>query len=257
LRYGPATAAACFRRSWSRRPERRAPGGQPMSIKSDNWIRRMAREQRMIEPFEPGQVREANGQRIVSYGTSSYGYDVRCADEFKIFTNINSTIVDPKKFDEKSFVDFRGDVCIIPPNSFALARTVEYFRVPRNVLIITVGKSTFARCGVIVKVTSRSSFPTRHRCPRKYMPTRASHRCCSSSPTKYVRPRTRTAAASIRDSAASRCRRPERGAHRDRSSLALESLDLHGPLHLVTALLLHPHRDVAAIRGAPVAIHVP
>src|SRR6266699_2368496 len=103
-----------------------------MSIKSDNWIRRMAREQRMIEPFEAGQVREVNGHRIVSYGTSSYGYDVRCADEFKIFTNINSTIVDPKRFDEKSFVDFRGDVCIIPPNSFALARTVEYFRALRR-----------------------------------------------------------------------------------------------------------------------------
>ena len=128
--------------------------GPYVSIKSDNWIRRMAREQRMIEPFEPGQVRiGADGHRIVSYGTSSYGYDVRCASEFKIFTNINSTIVDPKAFDEKSFVDFSGDVCIIPPNSFALARTVEYFRVPRNVLIITVGKSTFARCGVIVNVT--------------------------------------------------------------------------------------------------------
>jgi len=112
-----------------------------VSIKSDNWIRRMAREQRMIEPFEPGQVRiGADGHRIVSYGTSSYGYDVRCASEFKIFTNINSTIVDPKAFDEKSFVDFSGDVCIIPPNSFALARTVEYFRVPRNVLIVTLGK---------------------------------------------------------------------------------------------------------------------
>src|SRR5437667_427536 len=117
-----------------------------MSIKSDNWIRRMAREQRMIEPFEAGQVREVNGHRIVSYGTSSYGCDVRCADEFKIFTNINSTIVDPKRFDEKSFVDFRGDVCIIPPNSFALARTVEYFRVPRNVLVVCLGKSTYARC---------------------------------------------------------------------------------------------------------------
>lgn len=119
---------------------------ESMSIKSDNWIRRMAREHRMIEPFEPGQVREANGRRIVSYGTSSYGYDVRCAGEFKIFTNINSTIVDPKAFDEKSFVDFSGDVCIIPPNSFALARTVEYFRVPRDVLVATVGKSTYARC---------------------------------------------------------------------------------------------------------------
>ena len=117
-----------------------------MSIKSDNWIRRMAREHAMIEPFEPGQVREANGHKIVSYGTSSYGYDVRCASEFKIFTNINSTIVDPKNFDEKSFVDFRGDVCIVPPNSFALARTVEYFRIPRNVLVATLGKSTYARC---------------------------------------------------------------------------------------------------------------
>ena len=124
-----------------------------MSIKSDNWIRRMAREHRMIEPFEPGQVREAHGQRIVSYGTSSYGYDVRCADEFKIFTNINSTIVDPKNFDAKSFVDFSGDVCIIPPNSFALARTVEYFRIPRNVLVVAVGKSSYARCGIVCNVT--------------------------------------------------------------------------------------------------------
>ncbi|TLZ04284.1 MAG: dCTP deaminase [Gammaproteobacteria bacterium] len=124
-----------------------------MSIKSDNWIRRMAREQRMIEPFEAGQVREVNGHRIVSYGTSSYGYDVRCADEFKIFTNINSTIVDPKNFDEKSFVDFRGDVCIVPPNSFALARTVEYFRIPRNVLVVAVGTSSYARCGIVCNVT--------------------------------------------------------------------------------------------------------
>ena len=117
-----------------------------MSIKSDQWIRRMAAEHKMIEPFEPGQVRDANGHRIVSYGTSSYGYDIRVSDEFKIFTNINSTMVDPKRFDEKSFVDFRGDVCIIPPNSFALARTVEYFRVPRNVLVVCLGKSTYARC---------------------------------------------------------------------------------------------------------------
>jgi len=117
-----------------------------MSIKSDNWIRRMAREQRMIEPFEADQVRMLNGHKIVSYGTSSYGYDVRCAGEFKIFTNINTTIVDPKQFDEKSFVDLKADVCIIPPNSFALARTVEYFRIPRNVLVATVGKSTYARC---------------------------------------------------------------------------------------------------------------
>ena len=124
-----------------------------MTIKSDKWIRRMAAEHRMIEPFEPEQVRTANGHKIVSYGTSSYGYDIRCSDDFKIFTNINSTIVDPKNFDEKSFVDFKGDVCIIPPNSFALARTVEYFRIPRNVLTVCLGKSTYARCGVIVNVT--------------------------------------------------------------------------------------------------------
>ena len=123
-----------------------------MTIKSDKWIRRMA-SQGMIEPFESGQVREVAGQRIVSYGTSSYGYDIRCSSEFKIFTNINSTIVDPKQFDAGSFVDFRGDVCIIPPNSFALARTVEYFRIPRNVLTICLGKSTYARCGIIVNVT--------------------------------------------------------------------------------------------------------
>jgi deoxycytidine triphosphate deaminase len=111
-----------------------------MSIKSDKWIRRMAREQRLIDPFEPGQVRDSAAGRVISYGTSSYGYDVRCAPEFKIFTNINSTIVDPKQFDEKSFVDLSADVCIIPPNSFALARTVEYFRIPRNVLVMCLGK---------------------------------------------------------------------------------------------------------------------
>ena len=113
----------------------------------------MARDHKMIEPFEPGQVREHAGHKIVSYGTSSYGYDIRCSNEFKLFTNLNSTIVDPKNFDEKSFVDFRGDWCIIPPNSFALARTVEYFRIPRNVLTICLGKSTYARCGIIVNVT--------------------------------------------------------------------------------------------------------
>jgi len=123
-----------------------------MGIKSDRWIRQAA-AQGMITPFEAEQVRALHGARIVSYGTSSYGYDVRCADEFKIFTNINSTIVDPKAFDEKSFVDFRGDVCIIPPNSFALARTVEYFRMPREVLTVCLGKSTYARCGIIVNVT--------------------------------------------------------------------------------------------------------
>jgi dCTP deaminase len=124
-----------------------------MSIKSDKWIRMMATEYRMIEPYEPGQIKEVEGKRIVSYGTSSYGYDIRCADEFKLFTNINSTIVDPKEFDEKNFVDTRGDAVIIPPNSFALARTVEYFRIPRNVLTICLGKSTYARCGILVNVT--------------------------------------------------------------------------------------------------------
>ncbi|HKJ16758.1 MAG TPA: dCTP deaminase [Xanthomonadales bacterium] len=125
-----------------------------MSIKSDTWIRRMATEHAMIDPFEPGQVRTGAGEeRRISYGTSSYGYDVRCADEFKIFTNINSAVVDPKRFDEASFVDVKSDVCIIPPNSFALARTIEYFRIPRSVLTICLGKSTYARCGIIVNVT--------------------------------------------------------------------------------------------------------
>ena len=123
-----------------------------MTIKSDKWIRRMAAKG-MIEPFEAGQVKEVSGRKVVSYGTSSYGYDIRCSTDFKIFTNINSTIVDPKEFDAKNFVDYRGDVCIIPPNSFALARTVEYFRIPRNVLTICLGKSTYARCGIIVNVT--------------------------------------------------------------------------------------------------------
>jgi len=113
----------------------------------------MAAEHGLIEPFEAGQIREREGRQLVSYGTSSYGYDVRCADEFKIFTNINSAIVDPKQFDSNSFVDFKGGACIIPPNSFALARTVEYFRIPRNVLTICLGKSTYARCGIIVNVT--------------------------------------------------------------------------------------------------------
>ena len=124
-----------------------------MSIKPDNWIRRMVEQQGMIEPFEPNQVRQNEMGKIVSYGTSSYGYDVRCAREFKVFTNINSAIVDPKDFSEHSFVDVESDVCIIPPNSFALARTVEYFRIPRNVLTICLGKSTYARCGIIVNVT--------------------------------------------------------------------------------------------------------
>jgi len=124
-----------------------------MSIKCDKWIRRMAREHGMIEPFEADQVRAVDGRKIVSYGTSSYGYDIRCSNEFKLFTNINSTIVDPKNFDSNSFVEVVNDFCIIPPNSFALARTVEYFRIPRSVLTICLGKSTYARCGIIVNVT--------------------------------------------------------------------------------------------------------
>ena len=120
-----------------------------MSIKSDKWIRRMCEEHRMIEPFETGQVRDEK----ISYGLSSYGYDIRVSSEFKVFTNIHSATVDPKAFDENSFVDIKGDTCIIPPNSFALARTVEYFRIPRNVLTICLGKSTYARCGIIVNVT--------------------------------------------------------------------------------------------------------
>ena len=124
-----------------------------MSIKSDHWIRRMAHERDMISPFEHDQISTVDGRRVVSYGTSSYGYDVRCADEFKVFTNIHSAVVDPKHFDDQSFVDVQTDVCIIPPNSFVLARTVEYFKIPREVLTICLGKSTYARCGIIVNVT--------------------------------------------------------------------------------------------------------
>lgn len=124
-----------------------------MTIKSDRWIEMMAMEHQMISPFQREQVREHDGGRIISYGVSSYGYDVRCSNEFKIFTNINSATVDPKAFDEKSFVNVTADECIIPPNSFALARTVEYFKIPRNVLTICLGKSTYARCGIIVNVT--------------------------------------------------------------------------------------------------------
>ena len=124
-----------------------------MTIKSDRWIRRMAQQHGMIEPFEPEQIRSDGAERLMSFGTSSYGYDIRCASDFKIFTNINSAVVDPKNFDANSFVDIQSDICIIPPNSFALARTVEYFRIPRNVLTICLGKSTYARCGIIVNVT--------------------------------------------------------------------------------------------------------
>jgi dCTP deaminase len=120
-----------------------------MGLKPDHWIRRMALEQKMIEPFVDSQVRDG----VISYGVSSYGYDIRVADEFMIFTNVHSAIVDPKHFDTKSMVEFKGDVCVIPPNSFALARTIEYFRIPRKVLTVCLGKSTYARCGLIVNVT--------------------------------------------------------------------------------------------------------
>lgn len=120
-----------------------------MSIKADRWIKEQAQENDMIHPFVESQIRDD----VISYGLSSYGYDVRIADEYKIFTNLNSSIVDPKKFDPKSFVDFKGDVCIIPPNSFALGRTVEYFKIPRMIMTICVGKSTYARCGIITNVT--------------------------------------------------------------------------------------------------------
>ena len=124
-----------------------------MSIKSDSWIKKMAKEENMISPFEPDQIKTLSGGKVISYGTSSYGYDVRCSSVFKVFTNINSAIVDPKQFYKNSFVDFEGDTCIIPPNSFALASTVEYFKIPRSVLTICLGKSTYARCGIIVNVT--------------------------------------------------------------------------------------------------------
>ena len=124
-----------------------------MGLKSDNWIKKMALEHQMIEPFVERQTKISGEHQIISYGVSSYGYDVRSANEFKIFTNINSAVVDPKNFDPASFVDVTTDVCIIPPNSFVLARTVEYFRIPRDVLVICLGKSTYARCGIIVNVT--------------------------------------------------------------------------------------------------------
>ena len=124
-----------------------------MSIKADRWICQMSQEKNMINPFTPEQIRQNEKARIISYGSSSYGYDARCANEFKIFTNINSSMIDPKAFDCNNFVDFVSNVCIIPPNSFALARTVEYFKIPRDVLVICLGKSTYARCGIIVNIT--------------------------------------------------------------------------------------------------------
>ena len=124
-----------------------------MGVHADSWIRRMAREHRMIEPFEESLTRKNSGGPVISYGLSSYGYDLRVADEFKVFTNVYNAVVDPKAFDPRSFVDLCGPSCLVPPNSFALARSVEYFRIPRDVLTLCVGKSTYARCGIIVNVT--------------------------------------------------------------------------------------------------------
>ena len=164
-------------------------------LKSDRWIRKNALEHDMISPFSEKQVRRG----VISYGLSSYGYDLRVADEFKIFTNVNCTVVDPKNFDERSFVTMRSDVCIVPPNSFALARSVEYIKIPRDVLTICVGKSTYARCRIIVNLTPfelegrallRSKSPTRRRFRRASMPTKDSARFCSSRPTRCAKPAT-------------------------------------------------------------------
>lgn len=124
-----------------------------MSLQSDRWIREMAQDHGMIEPFVDGQVRYVDGKKVISYGLSSYGYDLRVANEFKVFTNLHSSLVDPKNFSENAFVNVTANECIIPPNSFALARSIEYFRIPRNVLTVCIGKSTYARCGIIVNVT--------------------------------------------------------------------------------------------------------
>lgn len=124
-----------------------------MTLQSDKWIRKMVEEMGMIEPFEPTQVKSVDGKRVISYGLSSYGYDLRVSDEFKVFTNTHNTVIDPKNFEDSCFVDVKGAYCIVPPNSFALARSVEYFRIPRSVLTVCLGKSTYARCGIIVNVT--------------------------------------------------------------------------------------------------------
>ena len=189
-----------------------------MSIKSDRWIRRMAEQEGMIEPFAPDQIRMDGDRRLISYGTSSYGYDVRCSREFKVFTNIHSATVDPKHFDEDSFVHVEGDVCVIPPNSFALACTVEYFRIPRNVLTICLGKSTYARCGIIVNVTPLEpeweghvtlEFSNTTTLPAKiYANEGLWRKCCSLSPMRSVRPAMQTGVGSIRVSVVSRCPEP-------------------------------------------------
>ena len=153
-----------------------------MSIKSDKWIKEMCESYDMIQPYESEQIKSTKNQKAISFGVSSYGYDVRCADEFKVFTNINSSIVDPKSFDENNFVEIKSDICLIPPNSFALARTIEYFKIPRDVLTICLGKSTYARCGIIVNVTPLEpeweghvtlEFSNTTPCQRKFMQMKA------------------------------------------------------------------------------------
>ena len=199
-----------------------------MSIKSDRWIRRMATQHAMIEPFAENQARAG----VISYGVSSYGYDMRVAPEFKIFTNALSAVVDPKCFDPKSFVEFTGDVCIVPPNSFALARSVEYFRIPRNVLTICVGKSTYARCGIITNVTpfepEWEGFVTLEISNTTPLPARiyanegiAQVLFFTADEATSVTSATRTRRGSIRRSAASRCRgyRGVRTAGRDPSTV--------------------------------------
>ena len=178
-----------------------------MSIKSDRWIVEQATKG-MIEPFEAGQIRtNASGDKVISYGTSSYGYDVRCANQFKVFTNIHSATVDPKAFDERSFVDVEGEYCIIPPNSFALARTVEYFRIPEDVLTVCLGKSTHARCGIIVNVTPLEpeweghvtlEFSNTTTLPAKSMPMKGWRRCCFFNRMSVAKQRIKIVAVSIR-----------------------------------------------------------
>ena len=217
------TSLARERRFHARQLAAAALGGagtsrRSMAIKSDRWIREMALEHGMIEPFEDRQVRA--GRRLVRR-LSSYGYDIRVADEFKVFTNINNTVIDPKNFDPQSFVDIKADVCIVPPNSFALARTVEYFRIPRDVLTICLGKSTYARCGIIVNVTPFEPEWEGHVHDRDLQHHAAAgedlrqrrHRAGAVLPERRAAARcpTRTRRASTRSSAASRCRRSERG----------------------------------------------
>ena len=243
--------ALAERRQRARRPD--DSDGRPMTIKSDRWIREMAAGG-MIEPFESDQVRRVGDRPVISYGTSSYGYDVRCAPEFKVFTNIFSATVDPKAFDARSFVDVAGESCIIPPNAFALARTVEYFRIPRDVLTLCVGKSTYARCGIIVNVTplepewegtSPWSFPTRPTFPRRSTPTRVSRSFCSCKATRSARPPTATVAASTKDSRAYSCPGPDHSLER------LLALAHHAVKHARLLAMVGDRR----VQRAPVVPH--